>query len=52
MQMSSITPGVAPTEWKDAKSQVVQSLAGRVDNGVYNAILKKGNVEDKRYRFF
>jgi peptidyl-prolyl cis-trans isomerase D len=52
MQVSSITPGVAPTDWKDAKSQVVQSLAGRVDNGVYTAILKKGNVEDKRYRFF
>lgn len=52
MQVSSITPGVAPTDWKETKSQVVQSLAGRVDNGVYTAILKKGNVEDKRYRFF
>jgi peptidyl-prolyl cis-trans isomerase D len=52
MQVSSITPGVAPTDWKDAKSQVVQSLSGRVDNGVYSAILKKGNVDDKRYRFF
>jgi len=52
LQVSSITPGVVPTDWKDAKSQVVQSLAGRVDSGVYTAILKKGNVEDKRYRFF
>ncbi len=52
MQVSSITPGVAPKEWKDAKNQVVQTLAGRVDSGVYTAILKKGNVDDKRYRFF
>ena len=52
MQVSSITPGVAPKDWKEIKSQVTQSLAGRVDNGVYSAILKKGNVEDKRYRFF
>jgi peptidyl-prolyl cis-trans isomerase D len=52
LQVSSITPGVVPTDWKDAKSQVVQSLAGRVDSGVYTAILKKGNVDDKRYRFF
>jgi hypothetical protein len=50
--VSSLTPGVAPTDWKDAKNQVVQSLAGRVDSGVYTAILKKGNVDDKRYRFF
>ena len=52
LQVSSLTPGVTPTDWKDAKSQVVQSLTGRVDNGVYSAILKKGNVDDKRYRFF
>ena len=50
--VSSVTPGVAPTEWKDTKNQVAQSMAGRVDNGVYTALLKKGNVEDKRYRFF
>lgn len=52
IQVSSITPGVAPKDWKESKSQVAQSLTGRVDNGVYSAILKKGNVEDKRYRFF
>ena len=52
IQVSSITPGLAPKEWKDAKNQVVQTLAGRVDSGVYSAILKKGNVDDKRYRFF
>ncbi len=52
IQVSTITPGVAPKEWKDAKNQVVQTLAGRVDSGVYTAILKKGNVDDKRYRFF
>ena len=52
MQVSSITPGVAPTDWKDTKSQISQLLSGRVDNGVYTAILKKGNIEDKRYRFF
>ena len=29
-----------------------ESLQGRVDNGVYSSMLKKGNVDDKRYRFF
>ncbi len=50
--VKSVTPGVLPTDLKDTKSQVLQSIVGRVDNGVNTALMKKGNVEDKRYRFF
>jgi peptidyl-prolyl cis-trans isomerase D len=52
MVVNAITPVPAPADWKDTKSQVTQSFTGRVENGVYNALMKKGNVEDKRYRFF
>ena len=52
MVVNAITPTPAPTDWKDAKAQTTQTFTGRVENGVYNALMKKGNVEDKRYRFF
>jgi peptidyl-prolyl cis-trans isomerase D len=42
----------APTDYKQQKQQLASQLQGRTDNAVYSAILKKGNVEDKRYRFF
>lgn len=42
----------APADYKQQKQQIASQLQGRTDNAVYSAILKKGNVEDKRYRFF
>jgi len=42
----------APADYKQQKQQIATQLQGRTDNAVYGAILKKGNVEDKRYRFF
>jgi peptidyl-prolyl cis-trans isomerase D len=42
----------APKDYNEQKKQLASQLQGRTDGGVYNAILKKGNVEDKRYRFF
>jgi peptidyl-prolyl cis-trans isomerase D len=42
----------APKDFKQQKQQIASQVQGRVDNSVYTAILKKGNVEDKRYRFF
>lgn len=40
------------TDIKDLKKQLASTNQGRVDMGVYNSLLKKANVEDKRYRFF
>jgi len=50
--VNSITPGVLPTDLTETRKQYAQSMSGRVENSVYNALIKKGNVEDKRYRFF
>jgi peptidyl-prolyl cis-trans isomerase D len=41
-----------PADLKEYKKQLASSLQSRVDNGVYSSLLKKANVEDKRYRFF
>jgi len=49
---SSNDQAPAPTDYKEQKKQLSSQLQGRTDNAVYSAILKKGNVEDKRYRFF
>jgi peptidyl-prolyl cis-trans isomerase D len=40
------------TDIKEMKKQLASTNQGRVDMGVYNSLLKKANVEDKRYRFF
>jgi hypothetical protein len=40
------------TDIKDFKKQLASTNQGRVDMGVYNSLLKKAGVEDKRYRFF
>jgi peptidyl-prolyl cis-trans isomerase D len=40
------------TDIKDLKKQLAATNQGRVDMGVYNSLLKKANVDDKRYRFF
>ena len=50
--VNSITPGVLPTDLAETQKQYAQTMAGRVENSVYTALIKKGNVEDKRYRFF
>ena len=41
-----------PADLKEYKKQLASSLQSRVDNGVYSSLMKKANVEDKRYRFF
>lgn len=46
---NTVTP---PTNWIEARRTITSTVSGRVDGGVYNAILKKGNVEDKRSLYF
>jgi peptidyl-prolyl cis-trans isomerase D len=41
-----------PTDLSGMKKQLASNSQNRVDMGVYNSLLKKANVEDKRYRFF
>jgi peptidyl-prolyl cis-trans isomerase D len=41
-----------PKDLKEQKKTISSSAQSRVDMGVYNALLKKGNVDDRRYRFF
>ena len=41
-----------PKSWKEQKNESAMQLRGRTDGAIYNAILKKGNIEDKRYLFF
>ena len=41
-----------PTDLSGMKKQLASNNQNRVDMGVYNSLLKKANVEDKRYRFF
>jgi peptidyl-prolyl cis-trans isomerase D len=51
--VETITEAPAPpADLKEYKKSLVSNLQGRVDNGVYSSMLKKGNVDDKRYRFF
>lgn len=42
----------APSDLSSMKKQLANNTQNRVDMGVYNSLLKKANVEDKRYRFF
>jgi hypothetical protein len=49
---AALVTGTNTTDYKQQKQQLASQLQGRTDNAVYSAILKKGNVEDKRYRFF
>lgn len=42
----------APTDLSSMKKQLANNTQNRVDMGVYNSLLKKANVEDKRYRYF
>jgi len=46
---NTVTP---PTDWTETRRQVASALRGRADSGIYNSILKKGNVEDKRSLYF
>jgi peptidyl-prolyl cis-trans isomerase D len=41
-----------PKDLKEQKKTISSSAQSRVEMGVYNALLKKGNVDDRRYRFF
>ncbi|MFN5319011.1 MAG: SurA N-terminal domain-containing protein [Bacteroidia bacterium] len=51
--VENITEAPAPpADLKEYKKQLASSLQSRVDNGVYSSLMKKANVEDKRYRFF
>lgn len=42
----------APSDLSSMKKQLANNTQNRVDMGVYNSLLKKANVEDKRYRYF
>jgi peptidyl-prolyl cis-trans isomerase D len=46
---NSVTP---PTDWTETKRQVASAIRGRADTNIYNSILKKGNVDDKRSLYF
>ncbi len=51
--VETITEAPAPpADLKEYKKSLASNLQGRVDNGVYSSMLKKGKVDDKRYRFF
>lgn len=51
--VETITEAPAPpADLKEYKKTLASNLQGRVDNGVYSSMLKKGKVDDKRYRFF
>lgn len=41
-----------PTDWTQTRRNILSSLQGRSDGIIYNAILRKGEVEDKRSLYF
>lgn len=49
--VTAIKPAQAPPDYKNQQKQTEQTLAGRADYEVFNALKDKANIEDHKSRF-